>query len=153
MPENCSPQSVIPFGQLNTRVHAITDASSVAELRKHSNTLTYKLNPTLAETLLQQSDESDLEASLNLLERWIVMDSIVVDVVAVDSLSNPSAVRSFRYKPSEFERIKRRGAQAYREAFTAHVTGDVLSRGLGVPDALNVSLTLIPPDVFDPLLL
>ncbi len=66
--------SFVPFHDLKSGAHALTDASSLIELRAHSGTLTTKLNPSMARTILNDLDGFSLKPSLSLLERWIVVD-------------------------------------------------------------------------------
>jgi len=63
--------SFLPFHDLKPGVHALTDASSINELRRKASTLSTKLNPGMARTILNDPDTFGLKPSLSLLERWI----------------------------------------------------------------------------------
>jgi hypothetical protein len=148
--------SFIPFHDLQPSVHALTDASSVKELKEHANTLTTKLNPSMAQIILNDIDGFGLEPSMSLLERWIVVDSLVVDVIAVDSLNvSTGAVRSFRYEPSQLDRrtltgsdLARRREQAFLDHMKRRLMNDDLASLRSVTAELPLSFTLIPPDVY-----
>lgn len=148
--------SFVPFHDLQPGAHALTDASSLSELKKHADTLTTKLNPSMARTILNDLDGFALEPSLSLLERWIVVDHLVVDLIAVDSLNaSKGAVRSFRYEPSELELLTFTGPKLSHhreEAFLDHVKrvwNDNLAPLISVAADLSLAFTLIPPDVFE----
>jgi hypothetical protein len=154
--------SIIPFHDLRPGVHALTDASSISEIERTASTLTTRLDPASARTVLNDVDGFALGPSLSLLERWIVVDHVVADLIAVDSLdtSSDSLVRSFRYEPSEYDLLYG-GAQlpSHREeAFLSHVRTGISAKGrsgqdnwplLGnMAERLSLSLTLIPAEVF-----
>lgn len=147
--------SFVAFHDLKPGVHAITDASSVSELSRKASTLSTKLNPSLARTILNDLDGFGLEPSLSLLERWIIVDYLVADVIAVDSLNDSNgAVRSFRHEPSGFDRLTFSGAEMARhreEAFLDHlkrVWNDDLAPLMSVAAEISLSFTLIPPAIF-----
>ena len=98
--------SFIQFHDLKPGDHALTDASSLLELKEHAHILMDKLNPAMVGTILSDVEGFGLGPSLNLLERWIVVEHLAADLVAVDSVNlGRSAVKSFRYEPSEIDRI------------------------------------------------
>jgi hypothetical protein len=110
----------------------------------------------MAKIILGDTDEFGLRASLNLLERWVVVDSLAADLIAVDSLNDgTAAVKTFRHEPSTLERhrLDRGEWAAIREkAFVDHIKArllhDDLAEFISVMARLSVSFTLIPPDVF-----
>jgi hypothetical protein len=65
--------SFVSFHDLQPSAHALTDANSLRELKEHAGTLTTKLNPSVARTILNDLNGFGLEPSLSLLERWIVV--------------------------------------------------------------------------------
>lgn len=147
--------SFVPFLDLQPGVHALTDASSVSALENNAGTLSSKLNPPLARALLNDLDGYGLEPALNLLERWIVVDRLVVDLIAVDSLNvSKGAVRTFRHEPSELTLLTVSGSELERqreEAFLEHVRrvwNADLSKLMSVASGISLSFTLIPPAVF-----
>jgi hypothetical protein len=147
--------SFLPFQDLQPGTHALTDASSLNEIKNDVDMLTIKLNPSMARTILGDLDGFQLEPSLSLLERWIVVDHLVVDLIAVDSLSRSSgAVRSFRYEPDEVDLLTLNAPQLSRqreEAFIDHVNrvwNDGLGPLMSVAADLSLSFTVIPSDVF-----
>src|SRR5258708_15519961 len=98
--------SFIQFHDLKPGDHALTDASSLLEIKEHAQTLTDKVNPAMAATILSDVEGFGLGPSLNFLERWIVVERLAADLVAVDSVNlGRAAVKSFRYEPSEVDRI------------------------------------------------
>lgn len=148
--------SFVPFLDLQPGVHALTDASSVSALENNAGTLSSKLNPSLARAVLSDLDGYGLEPALNLLERWIVVDRLVVDLIAVDSLNvSKGAVRTFRHEPSELTLLTVGGSELERrreEAFLEHVrrVWDAdLSKLMSVASGISLSFTLIPPAVFE----
>lgn len=149
--------SFISFHDLKPGVHALTDASSLRELKEHAGTLTAKLTPAIARTILNDLDGFGLEPSLSLLERWIVVDYIVADLIAVDSINDSTGgVRTFRYEPSELDRITLSNPELSRvqeEAFVDHIKRRLLDHDLAqfrdVTSALSLSFTLIPRNIFE----
>ncbi len=148
--------SFLPFQDLQPGTHALTDASSLNEIKSHVDMLTIKLNPSMARTILGDLDGFHLAPSLSLLERWIVVDHLVVDLIAVDSLGRSSgAVRSFCYEPDEVDLLTLNAQQLSRqreEAFIDHVKrvwNDGLGPLMSVAADLSLSFTLIPPDIFE----
>lgn len=148
--------SLIQFQDLQPGDHALTDASSLLELKQHARTLTDKLNPAIARTILRDFKEFDLGPSLNLLERWIVVDHLAADLIAVDSLNlGTAAVKTFRYEPSELDRITLNNAElgalrdaAFLEHFHARFMSDDLADFMKATTELSISFTLIPRQVF-----
>jgi len=125
--------------------------SSLRELKEHAGTLTAKLTPSIARTILNDLYAFGLEPSLSLLERWIVVDNIVADLIAVDSINDSTGgVRTFRYEPSELDRITLSNPELSRvqeEAFVDHIKRRVLDDDLAlapfrdVTSALSLSFT------------
>jgi hypothetical protein len=148
--------SFVPFHDLQPSTHALTDASSVGSLKSHAEQLTTKLDPSLARLILNDPDGFGLEPSLSLLERWIVVDHLVVDLIAVDSLNaSKGAVRTFRHEPSELTFLNVSEAELSRqreETFLEHVTrvwtAD-LPDFLSIAAEISLSFTLIPPTIFE----
>jgi hypothetical protein len=154
----------VPFHELEPGVHALTDASSLASLASRASALTTKLDPRLAREILSDLDGFQLMPSLALLERWIVVEKIVVDAIALDSLNrNTSAVDTFRYEPSTLDAVlfpDTDWSQVRQDAFDEHVKRSIASAewasGNGrdvVPvrqatDQLSLSYTIIPHHVF-----
>lgn len=146
----------IEFDELKPGTHALTDASSLNEFKQRASTLTAKLNPHLAQAILNDPDTFDLKPSLNLLERWIVVDNLAADLIAVDSLNQgTAAVKSFRHDPDEFDLITLNRSQLASmrdEAFLDHIKARLLSEDLAdfikISEDLSLSFTLIPPQVF-----
>lgn len=87
----------VDFDSLGRGRYGLMDASSIAALGKNGDTLTAKLNPGMASEILRFPGEFDLRASLTILERWIVVYNLAVDLVALDSLQAGNAVRSFHW--------------------------------------------------------
>lgn len=150
----------VPFEELQPGTHALTDASSLGAL---SRSLDAKLNPSMAKHLLSHLDSYDLVPSLNLLERWIVCDHLVADLIALDSLSRSrSAVRSFR-RPSRSAQPWRSTSDTREKVLAAHLKRQLLNPAADSelerePDLavvkriarqLSISFTLIPSEVFD----
>lgn len=148
--------SLIQFQDLKPGDHALTDASSLLELKQQADTLTDKLNPASARAILSDSEGFGLGPSLNLLERWIVVDHLAADLIAVDSVNlGTSAVKSFRYELSEIDRITLNDAElaalrdaAFLEHINARFKSDDLADFMNVTCRLSISFTLIPPQVF-----
>jgi hypothetical protein len=149
--------SFVPFHDLQPGAHALTDASSVSSLKSHAEQLTTKLDPSLARLILNDPDGFGLEPSLSLLERWIVVDHLVVDLIAVDSLNtSKGAVRTFRHEPSkrtfltvsEAELSRHREEEAFLEHVTRVWTAD-LPDLLSIAAEISLSFTLIPPTIFE----
>jgi hypothetical protein len=148
--------SFVAFHDLKPGTHAITDGGSVSELSNNASMLSQKLNPSMARTILNDLDGFGLEPSLGLLERWIIVDYLVADVIAVDSLTHSEgAVRSFRYEPSAFEHRTFNRPELSRnreEAFLDHVKrvwNDNLAPLMSVAAEVSLSFTLIPPAIFE----
>jgi hypothetical protein len=148
--------SLIPFHDLQPGIHALTDASSVSLLKSKAETLSTKLNPSLARIILNDPDGFGLEPALNLLERWIIVDHLVVDLIAVDSLNAlKGAVRTFRHEPSERTLLTVSESDLARrreEAFLEHVKrvwNEDLSTLMSIAAEISLSFTLIPPAVFE----
>ncbi len=148
--------SFIQFHDLKPGEHALTDASSLLELKEHAHILTDKLNPAMAGTILSDVEGFGLGPSLNLLERWIVFDQLAADLVAVDSVNlGRSAIKSFRYEPSEVDRITLNNEQlatlrdqAFRDYFKARLSSDELADFANATAELSIAITIIPPEVF-----
>ncbi len=138
----------VPFGELQPGTHALTDASSLSTLARP--TLAAALSPSIAREILSDLDSYALAPSLNLLERWIVCDHLVADLIALDSLSaSRSAIRSLRHSQS----TDALGAHLKRQLLTPAADAesddghdlDVKS----IARKLSISFTLIPSEVFD----
>lgn len=146
----------IEFHDLKPGSHALTDASSLRELRSRAHVLSEKLNPAMAQTIVRDNDEIALRPSLNLLERWIVVDSLAADLIAVDSVNDgTAAVKTFRYEPSEVDRLTLDSSEltatrekAFLEHIKARLLHDDLAEFIDVMAGLSISFTLIPPNVF-----
>lgn len=147
----------LPFQDLQPQAHGLTDASSMAALVGRIGILTAPLTPATARDILDDVEQFDLEGALNLLERWIVVDHLAVDIVAVNSLGgSTSAVKSFQYAPSGFERFKRspeEHAAAREHAFIQHLMQHLSPPGDESPLSriavdLGLVFTLMPLDVF-----
>jgi hypothetical protein len=98
-----------------------------------------------------------LGPSLSLLERWIVVDHLAADIIAVDSLNGrDGAIASLRDKGEGVRRTLMFGGHAKEgqqreEAFVQYVTGtwhDRLESLLSLCAEISLSFTLIPADVF-----
>jgi hypothetical protein len=147
--------SFVAFHDLKPGTHAITDGGSVSELINNASMLSQKLDPSMARTILNDWEGFGLEPALGLLERWIIVDYLVADVVAVDSLNHSQgAVKSFRHEPSTFYRPTLNSTDLARnreEAFLSHVTqvwNDNLPSLMSVAAEISLSFTLIPPAIF-----
>jgi hypothetical protein len=148
--------SFIQFHDLKPGDHALTDASSLLELKEHAHILTDKLNPAMVGSILSDVEGFGLGPSLNLLERWVVVEHLAADLVAVDSVNlGRSAVKSFRYEPSEVDRITLNNEQlaalrdqAFRDYFTARLSSDELADFASATAELSIAITVIPPAVF-----
>ncbi len=149
----------VPFGELQPGTHALTDASSLSALDRR--TLAAQLSPAIAQDILSNLDSYSLAPALNLLERWIVCDHLVADLVALDSLSgSPSAVRSFRHPQSG---LGRTSPGPREEALAAYIKDQLLRPAAdsqsekegdiavvkSIAHELSISFTLIPSEVFD----
>src|SRR5712691_3626717 len=86
----------VEFDALQSRQHGLIDASSIAELERKATTLASELNPDLADLIIENPDEFSLRESLSILERWIVIDNLIVDLVSLDTLQNGRAAHSFQ---------------------------------------------------------
>jgi hypothetical protein len=111
----------------------------------------------MARTILNDLPGFGLEPALSLLERWVVVDYLVVDLIAVDSLNRSTgAVRTFRHEPDEIDILTHSRPELSRlreEAFLDHIKCRLLNDDLAplttVAAGLSLSFTLIPPDVFE----
>lgn len=146
---------LIQFEDLKPGDHALTDASSLLEPKQHADTLTDKLNPAIARNILSDTAGFDLGPSLNLIERWIVVDHLAADLIAVDSVNlGTAATKTFRYEPSELDRTTLDNSElaALRDAaFLEHLNERFRSDDLGdftkAITELSISYTLIPRQV------
>lgn len=148
--------SFIQFQDLKPGDHALTDASSLLELKEHARILTDKLNPVMAASILSDVEGYGLGPSLNLLEKWTVVEHLAADLVAVDSVNlGRAAVKSFRYEPSEVDRINLNHEQlallrdqAFLDYFKARLSSDEMADFASATAELSISITVIPPEVF-----
>jgi hypothetical protein len=148
--------SFIQFHDLKPGDHALTDASSLLELKEHARILTDKLNPEMATSILGDVEGYGLGPSLNLLEKWTVVEHLAADLVAVDSVNlGRAAVKSFRYEPSEVDRINLNNEQlallrdqAFLDYFKARLSSDEMADFASATAELSISITVIPPEVF-----
>ncbi len=148
----------IEFDALQSRQHGLIDASSIAELEDKATTLTSELNPHLADLILNNQDEFSLRESLSILERWIVIDNLIVDLVSLDTLQNGKAAHSFEIpeEQSLLRKIDASNVRTFRQnAFVSHVKSALLeethdpslSKAHELMLELEISATFIPFDV------
>jgi len=147
----------VEFDALQSRQHGLIDASSIAELEDKASTLTSDLNSHLADLILKNPDEFSLRESLSILERWIVIDNLIVDLVSLDTLQNGRAAHSFRI-PDErsFRKDETSDLRTFRQtAFVSHVKNSLLeeshdpslSKARELMRELSISTTFVPFDV------
>src|SRR5260370_10591478 len=144
----------IDFDKLASGRHGLMDASSIAALGKNADMLTQGLSAGAANEILRYPDEFDLRAPLSILERWIVVDNLAVDLVALDSLQGGKAVGSFRWEPDEFLRLELAVdlAMMNRNLFASHIRTELIENSADGPlnqaklvaEKLSISATMIP---------
>lgn len=149
----------VEYSSLASGRYGLMDASSISALQRHSGTLTSKLNPESAREILSNPDEFGLSAPLLILERWIVLDHVCVDLVALDSLKDGRAARSFKWEPPERLRLDRdTDLPAIRKnVFLSHLRKELLEaprdsqqRQLNsLSDELSVSATFVPAETVE----
>lgn len=148
--------SFIQFHDLKPGSHSLTDASSLLEIKEHAHILADKLSPTMAATILSDIEGFCLGPSLNLLERWIVVEHMAADLVAVDSVNlGRAAVKSFRYEPSALDQITLSNEQlvalrdqAFLDYFKTRLRSDELADFASATAELSIAITVIPPEIF-----
>ncbi|MBF0456406.1 MAG: hypothetical protein HQK99_00735 [Nitrospirae bacterium] len=95
----------IPFQEIVSNYGgALIDISSLSEMSKHGSSIVSNLNNGLMQLFLSeaQSDKYGLPTIPPILERFIVHDFLVCDIVALDSIQGMAiAVKYRREKPKE----------------------------------------------------
>lgn len=143
---------------------AMTDGSSLCALVNHSSTLSTTLTPKAAQEILRDPDSLGLFPALILLERWIVVDELFVDLLAIasshpgrdllreawmDRARNLSELDRFIEDPGD--RWHALLAQSLQSRFFKDM--DAANSGWlrelrRIGDALALSFTQVPLDVF-----
>lgn len=137
---------LLPFSELLPTVHALSDASSLEELKDHESTLVSPLSPQLAQEIAHEADNFDLRPSLNLLERWIVVDQIVVDAIAAGSMRTRLHSRLWGHAATN----DTDSASQSHEQRLQRIAESICLSGLGVAaEQLDLALTVIPTDVIN----
>lgn len=158
--------SFIPFLNLAPNGYALTDASSLCDIASHTSTLTCNLTPPLARQVLGDLDRFGLRPSLSLLERWIVIDHLVADLVALDTATHGGAVESFHdvYPSRNREHLaylpRRNNSENKQTAFINHLKSRLLGSNAhsskesdlaniqALSKELSISFTAIPFEIF-----
>jgi hypothetical protein len=149
----------VEYSSLASGRYGLMDASSISALERHGGTLTSKLNPESAREILSNPEEFGLSAPLLILERWIVLDHVCVDLVALDSLQDGRAAKSFNWTPPEPLRLDREADLPVirKEIFLSHLRKELLEaphnsqqRQLNsLSDELSISATFVPTDTVE----
>lgn len=149
----------VEYASLASGRYGLMDASSISALERHGATLTSTLNPGSAREILANPDEFSLSAPLLILERWIVLDHVCVDLVALDSLQDGSAARSFDWKPPERLRLNREAnvPAIRKEVFLSHLRKELLEAPRdsqqrqfnSLSDELSISATFVPTETVE----
>lgn len=142
----------------------MTDGSSLRALISHSSTLLTPLTPKAAQAILRDPDSFGLLPALILLERWIVVDELIVDLLAVasrhpsrDLIHEAYLARERNY--SELDRLIEDPRERWHELLSQNLqsrffddmgaASDGWFRELRrIGEALALSFTQVPIDVF-----
>jgi len=148
----------VAFEDLEPATNALTDASSLRELAQP--TLAATLDPSRARLILSDLEGFSLTPALNLLERWVVCDQLVADLVALESLNHSRSAHDFWDSWSMTAKLMPKASSD--EVWAAHLARHVLGRRAAAsPDKLGqlptvksvaarlgIAFTCIPPSVF-----
>src|SRR5436305_4689266 len=153
----------IDFSEISSRTSALTDASSLREIGRSFETLTAPLTPQLARHVMSESDPFALAAALSFLERWLVADTVIADLVALASLRSDShfisAVIRAALEPWPHSRVVPDASQDPHAAVAQRLRRELLDPSdttshdslesiRGAAAALEISVTTIPEQVF-----
>lgn len=150
----------VTFDDITPGSHCLSDASTIADLADNLSTLTAPLDDRNANWILRDPDEFGLRAPLLALERWIVTDDLIVDAVAIDSIQQGLALRTFNWEPDVPYIYSAMQIQWQREqALLSHIDATILSvtpatstklRSVQeVCAQLDIAFTVIPAEVVE----
>jgi hypothetical protein len=146
------------YSEISPPVFTLTDASSLWEIAEHESTLSTPLNPAIAQEVLNNLDEFALLPSLSFLERWIVVETVAVDMLAVASVHPGRPLRELL--AGEDTASSSTGRERNRhERFTRTLKAKILGAGIrddewfskvrSVANKLTLAFTSIPPEIFE----
>src|ERR1043165_1441311 len=149
---------VADFEYLRAANLCLSDASSIAAICDHAQTLTIPMSENAARALLQSPEDFDIEAPLAVLERWIVTEGIAVDMIALDSLFGKTIAHLLCRDQIEISRYSESGESAgVWRAVVAQAEAEIngpepmlearYPGSAAILESLKVTLTAVPPDV------